>query len=287
MATNSKLAEMIERHGDEILQDWLDEQKSVAVFRTDLMPEAELRQQAKEFLNALCISCRDGDPADMVGSHWERMRALLEDISCYRANHGFTSSETALFLFSIKQPFYAQCRKEFDTDINSVTAEMFLLSNIIENLGLYITEMYIKSKEEIIKRQQDEMLELSTPVVKIWDHIIAIPLIGTLDSGRTQVVTENLLKEIVNTGADIAILDITGVPAVDTLVAQHLLMTVAAARLMGAECIISGIRPQIAQTMVHLGVTFKSIVTKATLADAIKYSFAKLGLRITRVDAKS
>lgn len=156
----------------------------------------------------------------------------------------------------------------------------------MDNLALSIVEIYIKNREEIIKRQQEEMMELSTPVVKLWDKVLTLPLIGTLDSARTQVVMESLLQAIVETQSTVAIIDITGVPTVDTLVAQHLMKTVAAARLMGADCIISGIRPQIAQSMVHLGVSFNDIITKATLADAIRYAFSLIGIRMVRDDKK-
>lgn len=143
-------------------------------------------------------------------------------------------------------------------------------------------EVFQKSREETIQRQQQEMLELSTPVVKLWDGILALPLIGTLDSARTQIVMESLLAKIVETGCEVAILDITGVLTVDTLVAQHLLKTVAAARLMGADCIISGIRPQIAQTIVHLGVDLSTVVTKATMAEAFQVALRRQGTTLVR-----
>jgi rsbT co-antagonist protein RsbR len=158
----------------------------------------------------------------------------------------------------------------------------WLMSELIDQLGLYTTETFMRVREEVIARQQEEMMELSTPVVKLWEGVLALPMIGTLDSNRTQVVMENLLQRIVDTGAEIAILDITGVPTVDTLVAQHLLKTVAAARLMGADCIISGIRPQIAQTIVHLGVDLSTVITKATLADAFALALRRSGMVISR-----
>ncbi len=284
MATKSRLPEWAKKYENEILQNWIKEQIAAAIFRTDLLPEAELRRQSKDFLNAFNLALQGEELTDITGPHWENVRAMLGDISNSRVKHGFTPSETITFVSTIKKPFHVHVDKELGNDAMTIASEMFLLIELLEKLGLYLAEMYIKNKEEIIRRQQDDMLELSTPVVKVWDQIIAIPLIGTLDSGRAQVVTENLLQEIVKTSSGIVIIDITGVPTVDTLVAQHLIKTVAAARLMGAECIISGIRPQIAQTMVHLGVTWADIVTKATLADAIKYAFAKLGLRMTSAE---
>ncbi len=194
---------------------------------------------------------------------------------------GFSPSETATFVFSLKQPLFARLRAEI-RETDPLVDEMWAASTLLDKLGLHTTEVYQKSREEVILRQQQDMLELSTPVVELWDGVLALPLIGTLDSARTQVVMENLLQKIVQTGAGIAIVDITGVPTVDTLVAQHLLKTVAAARLMGADCIISGIRPQIAQTIVHLGVDLGSVVTKASLADAFVVALQRTGATINK-----
>jgi len=201
------------------------------------------------------------------GAAWAPVLEFLAVISRSRAIQGFSPAETATFVFSLKKPLFARLRREIN-DAQSLADELWATSVLVDKLGLYTTEMHQKTREEVIARQQQELLELSTPVVNLWKDILALPLIGTLDSARTQVVMESLLQKIVETSAAIAIIDITGVPTVDTLVAQHLLKTVAAARLMGADCIISGIRPQIAQTIVHLGVDLGSVITKATLADA-------------------
>jgi rsbT co-antagonist protein RsbR len=201
---------------------------------------------------------------------------LLEEVSRARALRGFTPSQTALFVFSLKEPLFVLLREEIGSNADRLAAETWLASLLLDKLGLLTTETFLKSREDVIARQQAEMLELSTPVVQLWESILAVPLIGTLDSARTQVVMENLLQEIVKTGAEIAIIDITGVPTVDTLVAQHLLKTVSAARLMGADCIISGIRPQIAQTIVHLGVDL-SVTSKATMADAFELALRRVG----------
>jgi rsbT co-antagonist protein RsbR len=206
---------------------------------------------------------------------------MLARVSESRALQGFSPSETATFVFSLKQPLFKQLR-EGVADANALADEIWATTTVLDALGLYTTEVYQKTRNEIITRQQQEMLELSTPVVTLWQGILALPLIGTLDSARTQVVMESLLQRIVETGSLIAILDITGVPTVDTLVAQHLLKTVAAARLMGADCIISGIRPQIAQTIVHLGVDLNSVTTKATLADAFAIALKRTGLAVVR-----
>jgi rsbT co-antagonist protein RsbR len=201
-------------------------------------------------------------------------------VSRTRAQQGFSVSATATFVFSLKQPIFARLRAALESDARALGAEMWLASTLLDRLGLLTVEMHLKTREEVIQRQQREMMELSTPVVQLWENILALPLIGTLDSERTQVVMESLLQRIVDTGAQIAIIDITGVPTVDTLVAQHLLKTVAAARLMGADCIISGIRPQIAQTIVHLGVNLSDVTTKASLADAFSIALKRTQARL-------
>ena len=208
------------------------------------------------------------------------MRDILAGISRSRARQGFTPTETATFVFSLKQPLFAKLRSELP--LEQFADQVWSLTTILDGFGLYTAETYQKGREEIIARQQQELLELSTPVVELWDGVLALPLIGTLDSARTQVVMESLLQAIVDTGSSIAIIDITGVPVVDTLVAQHLLKTVAAARLMGADCIISGIRPQIAQTIVHLGVEISDVATKATLADAFAIALSRIGLGVAK-----
>ena len=201
-------------------------------------------------------------------AEWQPVREVLEDLSRDRAIQGFSPSETAIFVFSLKEPLFALLRREFAIDADRLARETWTASRLIDRLGLYTIESYARVREEVITRQQQELLELSTPVVELWDGILALPLIGTLDSARTQIVMESLLQRIVTSGAEIAIIDITGVPTVDTLVAQHLIKTISAARLMGADCILSGIRPQIAQTIVHLGLEL-NVVSKATMADAL------------------
>ena len=202
---------------------------------------------------------------------------MLNELSRSRGVQGFSPSETASFVFSLKKPLFERLRREFSKDPEALAELTWAATQLLDNLGLYTTEVHQKSREEVIARQQQEMLELSTPVVKLWEGVLALPMIGTLDSARTQVVMETLLQRIVETGSSIAIIDITGVPMVDTLTAQHLLKTVTAARLMGAECIISGIRPQIAQTIVHLGVDLGDITTKASLADAFAIALERTG----------
>ena len=240
--TSSRLAEIIAKHEQDLLAQWIKEQTSAVTQRPDLMSEAELREQSRALLNGIRNAVQRGRLDDITGSEWESVRELLDEVSRGRARTGFSPTETAMFVFSLKQPLFSRLRAEI-REPEALADELWTASVLLDKLGLYTTEVSQKSREEVILRQQQDMLELSTPVVELWDGVLALPLIGTLDSARTQVVMENLLQKIVQTGAGIAIVDITGVPTVDTLVAQHLLKTVAAARLMGADCIISGIRP--------------------------------------------
>jgi rsbT co-antagonist protein RsbR len=275
-ATDAVIPRILKTHEAELLEEWLREQLSS--FRPGLkIPESELRSQSTEFLNLLQQATQVGNVTDVQSPSYGRVRDMLGDISRSRGLQGFSPSETATFVFSLKRPLFTRIRREFATDPESLANVTWDITELFDKLGLYTTEIYQKSREEVITRQQEELLELSTPVVKLWDGILALPMIGTLDSARTQVVMESLLQRIVETGADVAIIDITGVPTVDTLTAQYLLKTVTAARLMGADCIISGIRPQIAQTIVHLGVDLGAVTTKATLADAFRRALEMTG----------
>ena len=280
-AGTALLAEIMRRDQQPILAEWSRLQLDSMSTRRDLMSEAELGQQSREFLSAFTTAVGTDERFDANGPIWVPIREYLSRISESRARQGFSPSETARFVLSLKEPVFNRLRAS-TSDPDALASEIWKATLILDELGLYTTEMHQKSRERVILRQQQEMMELSTPVVTLWDGILALPLIGTLDSARTQVVMENLLQRIVDSGSAIAILDITGVPTVDTLVAQHLLKTVAAARLMGADCIISGIRPQIAQTIVHLGVDLNSVTTKATLADAFAVALRRLALTITK-----
>jgi rsbT co-antagonist protein RsbR len=279
-ANSTALAELVRKHESELLTDWMSRQLAAATLRRDLLTDASLREQSAEFLGLFRRALEAG--TDVAQQNWQPAREFLQSLSQSRARLGSTPSETATFVFSLKEPLFDRVQKEYGNDAESLAALLWQVTVTLDKLGLYTAEVYQKRREEIIARQQRDVLELSTPVVQLWEGILAIPLIGTLDSERTQVVMENLLQQIVTTGAGIAIIDITGVPTVDTLVAQHLLKTVAAARLMGADCIISGIRPQIAQTIVHLGVELGQVITKATLADAFAIALRRSGLAVTR-----
>jgi rsbT co-antagonist protein RsbR len=275
----SRLAAIVRDHEAHILADWTS---LLAKASRGVLDRAEVEEQARTFVRLLTDALSaDGDEG-IDGPAWAKVRDMLASLSASRARHGFSPSETATFIFSLKEPLFAQLRTEYGADAAGLARELWTATLLLDKLGLLTTELFRKTREDIIVRQQRELLELSTPVVALWEGILAVPLIGTLDSERTQVVMESLLQRIVDTGAAIAIIDITGVPTVDTLVAQHLLKTVGAARLMGAECIISGIRPQIAQTIVHLGVDLGNVATKATLADALVLAMARVGAAVTR-----
>ena len=277
-ATDAVIPRILTTNEAELLDEWLKEQ--LGAFRPgSKISETELRGQSKEFLSLLQQATQGGQVTDIQGPSFGRVRDMLGDVSRSRGLQGFSPSETARFVFSLKRPVFARIRTELGGDADTLATVTWSATELFDKLGLYTTEVYQKSREEVITRQQQELLELSTPVVKLWDGILALPMIGTLDSARTQIVMESLLQRIVETGADIAIIDITGVPTVDTLTAQHLLKTVTAARLMGADCIISGIRPQIAQTIVHLGVDLGAVITKATLADAFRRALEMTGQR--------
>jgi rsbT co-antagonist protein RsbR len=275
----SLVLELIDRHFQQLLSDWLACQRRDAKYSGG-QREAETAELARRFLVQLRRGAGITQVEDIDAPEWQSIRELLEDLSRDRAIQGFSPSQTAVFIFSLKEPLFALLREELRENPDGLAGETWVASALIDRLGLYSIECYAKIREEVIKRQQQELLELSTPVVELWEGILALPLIGTLDSARTQIVMENLLQHIVASGAEIAIIDITGVPTVDTLVAQHLIKTVSAARLMGADCILSGIRPQIAQTIVHLGLEL-NVVSKATMADALALALRRSGKTIT------
>jgi rsbT co-antagonist protein RsbR len=280
MAEQSALSQVVQKHGREIVSAWVQKQQNDLALRNNLLQPGELQQQSSDFLTALGAALERGG-VSTTSEAWTPVRDLLSTVSRTRAKQGFTPAETATFVFSLKRVIFDVLQREVK-DQATLAEEIWRASTVLDDLGLYTTETYQKGREEIINRQQQELMELSTPVVQLWAGVLALPLIGTLDSARTQVVMESLLQSIVDTGSSIAIIDITGVPVVDTLVAQHLLKTVAAARLMGADCIISGIRPQIAQTIVHLGVEISNVMTKATLADAFAVALSRLGLSVVK-----
>jgi rsbT co-antagonist protein RsbR len=280
----STLADMIGQYESELLSAWIEEQSRTSKSRGGTAAGFR-RETAQEFLLALREALLSTSSEDITGSEYSQVREILTDLSRRSAENGITPTEMAGFVFSLKQPLFVRLRQKFSKDGEGLANEVWRVTVLLDKLGLLTTEVYQRDREDIIRRQQQEMLELSTPVVRLWERVLALPLIGTLDSARTQTVMQNLLQAIVDTGAAIAIIDITGVPTVDTVVAQHLLKTVAAARLMGADCIISGIRPQIAQTIIHLGVELSEVTTKATLADAFQVALRRLGMSVVTAKA--
>jgi rsbT co-antagonist protein RsbR len=283
----SRVPEILRKHEPELLAEWMRQQQESLARRRDLISDRELEAQSREFLGLFRAAAQAGTFGDVSrGPEWAAVRDMLAGISRSRSLQGLSPAETAGFVFSLKEPLFLKIRDELGRDAAHLFEELHRAGDLLDQLGLYTTEVYQKSREDVIHRQHHDMLELSTPVVKLWDGVLALPMIGTLDSARTQVVMETLLQRIVETGAEVAILDITGVPTVDTLTAQHLIKTVTAARLMGADCIISGIRPQIAQTIVHLGVDLGDVMTKATLADAFALALQRLGLAVARTSAR-
>jgi rsbT co-antagonist protein RsbR len=277
----STLSRVLESRYDEILAAWVAQQ--ISITRRGAISEADVRGQCAELLNAMRKAMAGSDREDLQAPGWGAVRDIIQRVSFTRAQQGFSPSETATFVLALKRPLFDALRAGSGQETETLADNTWAVTELLDKLALLSMEAYMRTREELIARQQQDMLELSTPVIKLWDGVLALPMIGTLDSSRTQVVMESLLQRIVETGADVAILDITGVPTVDTLTAQHLIKTVTAARLMGAECIISGIRPQIAQTIVHLGVDLGDIVTKATLADAFKLALARNGMGVVKV----
>lgn len=277
----TRLPEIFDKREQEIVDQWLEHQ-ATGGRKLTAGERGQANRQSRDFVRALRSALERDSSGDITGPDWAAVRDFLIDLSSQRARDGYSPKETAWFIFSLKKPLFTALRSQVGSDPAALADEVWLATSLLDELGLLTFESFQKNREDIIMRQQKELLELSTPVVRLWDNILALPLIGTLDSARTQVVMQNLLQAIVDTRSDYAIIDITGVPVVDTLVAQHLLKTVSAARLMGADCLISGIRPQIAQTIIHLGVDLSDVTTKATLADAFDLALRRGGYRVVR-----
>jgi rsbT co-antagonist protein RsbR len=272
---------LLAQHEDQIVAEWLQETAAAArlsdAARRTMQGEAtELLRGVREALQA------GGDPQQFEGQAWTAVRQTLEALSRTRAAQGQSAGDTSMFVLAFKKPLFGLLQRDAASDPATTIAALWSVTALVDRMAQWTVSTYQRTREDIIKRQQQDLLELSTPVIKLWDGVLAVPMIGTLDSSRTQVVMETLLQRIVDTGATLAIIDITGVPTVDTLVAQHLLKTVSAIRLMGAECIISGIRPQIAQTIVHLGIDLQGISSKSSLADALALALNQRGYVITQ-----
>ncbi len=279
-ALQQRTLDVLNKAHTELLAQWANELDNSGATRN--LKEQDVRQQCAEFLTLVVNGSQNGDSKNLGAANWEATRQFLEKLSHSRAIAGQDSQQTAAFIFSLKSPLFTLLQREYEDSPATLAEQTWEVSQLLDGLAMHTIRTFQKSREAVIKRQQEELLELSTPVVKLWEGVLALPMIGTLDSQRTQVVMESLLQRIVDTGSEIAIIDITGVPTVDTLVAQHLLKTVTAIRLMGADCIISGVRPQIAQTIVHLGLDLQGVVTKANLADALALALRRLGMTVSK-----
>ena len=278
-----RVAEVLTNKQDQLLNEWLGELVRARSEFGSKFDQGDMRSQALELLGLLATAARANADLRLDSPEWQPVRGYLESLSANRARQGFSAAQTATFVFALKRPLFRALAELSGSNAEMLASEIWSATELVDTMGMHTVQSFQKSREEVILRQQEDMLELSTPVVKLWDGILALPMIGTLDSARTQVVMESLLQRIVETGSQIAILDITGVPTVDTLVAQHLLKTVTAIRLMGGDCIISGVRPQIAQTIVHLGVDLTGVTTKASLADALALALRRTGQAVTRI----
>ena len=279
-ALQSSTLDAMKKNQVQLVAEWTNSLEASGATRN--LKDHDLKQQTSEFFELITSGLYHGNGQNIAAPGWDEIRQFLEKLSHSRALLGHDSQQTASFIFALKGPLFSLLQKQYKDDPALLAEQLWEISELLDALGMHTIHTFQKSREAVIKRQQEELLELSTPVVKLWDGVLALPMIGTLDSQRTQVVMESLLQRIVDTGSEIAIIDITGVPTVDTLVAQHLLKTVTAIRLMGADCIISGVRPQIAQTIVHLGLDLQGVVTKANLADALKLALTRLGLTVSK-----
>lgn len=279
-ALQTGTVQAISNNQAQLLGEWRSGLEASGATRN--LKEQDLQQQTSEFLQLTLAALESDSGSNIATPGWEKVRQFLERLSASRALLGHDSHQTAAFIFALKGPLFALLQRHYREQPEAQAQQLLDVSELFDSLAMHTIRTFQKSREAVIKRQQEELLELSTPVVKLWDGILALPMIGTLDSQRTQVVMESLLQRIVETGSEIAIIDITGVPTVDTLVAQHLLKTVTAIRLMGADCIISGIRPQIAQTIVHLGLDLQGVSTKANLADALKLALSRQGISLDK-----
>ncbi|BDM24937.1 MULTISPECIES: STAS domain-containing protein [Pseudomonas] len=277
-ALHGSTLEAIKTNQAQLLNEWISSLETSGATRN--IKEQTLSQETREFLQLLTDGLQTDSGNNVGAAGWDEIRRFLEKLSASRAQLGHDSHQTVYFIFALKGPLFGLLQAHYSNEPARLSEQLWVISELLDNLGMHTIRTYQKTREAVIKRQQEELLELSTPVVKLWDGVLALPLIGTLDSQRSQTVMESLLQRIVDTGSEIAIIDITGVPTVDTLVAQHLLKTVTAIRLMGADCIISGVRPQIAQTIVHLGLDLGTLTTKANLADALKLALSRLGVSL-------
>lgn len=276
-----EIQDLIRENEDRILKRWMKNLVTDLKRHKELISEDELEEQSRIFLHLFVQSISKGELKEISSSDYKKIVQFLKNLSKTRVEMGFSASETALFIFCLKDALLPYIQKEYESDTKRMAGELTRINLLIDRLGLITFNEYILSKEQIIREQAEGLLELSSPIITLWDKVLAIPIIGTLDSNRTQTIMENLLNQIVVSGSKIAIIDITGVSVVDTQVANHLIKTVSAVRLLGAESIITGIRPEIAQTIVNLGLDLQEIITRANLSDGIKLAFEKLNIKVS------
>ncbi|MWV28926.1 STAS domain-containing protein [Aurantiacibacter rhizosphaerae] len=279
--------EVLKEDAEGLLMEWIDQADEDGAKRSDLFSEREERDQAASMLRAFRLGVRDtsreGD-FDLRDEHWADLRGILSEITHERVERGVLPGEMAALVLALKTPLFGRLTDKLVGQPDRLIEEVLIVSKAIDAFALYTNEVFIAEREQIIERQRDEMLELSTPVVELWDKVLTLPLIGTLDSMRAQEVMESLLQAIVERQAEVVIVDITGVKTVDTQVAQHLLRTAAAVRLMGARCIISGISPKIAQTMVELGVDVGEVRTRSSIKNALTDALTSVGVAIRPIE---
>lgn len=276
----SQIVDLLVKRHDEIINLWIKDRLESGEFRDELISKKELRRQSQEIVDMLARSVKESDGGDFDSPSYDDMRAFLNEISRARAVKGYTPLENATYILSLRNTLLPLLAEELEGDSESLVRETQYFTSLLDKMGLVMVENFIRSREEIIRQQREDMMELSTPVIKVWDRILTLPIIGTLDSRRAQMMMEALLQKIVDTSSVVAILDITGVKTMDTLVANHLIKTVTAARLMGARCILTGVSPAIAQTMVQLGIDLTQITTRAQMADGIKLAMEMIGRTI-------